>query len=129
MNEYAEAIEDARLELGEAAADFLTDVCTISRPGAPSTDGYGNTTEAASDIATGVPVSYKAMSVFERMTAGALGAIADHRLTLPANTDVRESDTIIVEARGAVPQLTFQMTGRLDKATDLMLTVAATLQR
>lgn len=129
MNKFASAIENARVKVGQAAAKFLTDTCTIMRPGAPSTDASGNTTETPASSSTNVPVSYAAMSVFENMTAGALGATADHKLTLPANTDVKESDTIIVDARGAVPQLTFQVTGRLDKATDLMLTVAATLQR
>lgn len=128
MNEYAQAIEDARNEVAEAAAEFLPDTCTVSRPGAPSTDAYGATTETPSATAN-VPCKYEAASVSESSHGGALLATATHVVTLPATTAVEAEDTIIVDARGAAPQLTFQVTGRLDKSTDLLLKVAATLQR
>lgn len=128
MNKYAQAIENARVKVGQAAAKFLPDTCTVSRPGAASTDHYGVTTETPSTT-TNVPCKYEAGGVSQSERGGALLATATHVITLPANTAVEAEDTIIVDARGQVPQLTFQVGGRLDKSTDLLLKVAATLQR
>jgi hypothetical protein len=128
MNEFAQAIEDARAEVAEAATEFLPDTCTVSSPGAASTDAYGATAQPPSTTPN-VPCKYEAGGVSEGERGGALLATATHVLTLPANVAVEAEDTIVVDARGAAPQLTFQVTGRLDKSTDLLLKVAATLQR
>lgn len=131
MNAYATALERARAKLSTKADKFLPDLCTIYGPGTETRDAYGNVTTADTSLASSVPCKYEALSAFERSVGGSIAASSTHRLRMPANAvtlGIEENMRIVVAARGVVPALTFEVTGRLDASTDLMLSVAAVLR-
>lgn len=131
MNEIATAIEEVRAELSTAATEFLPDTCTIKAPGTETRDAYGEITTTDGDAATLVPCKYEALSAYEQSVGGSTVGSATHRLRLPANAvtlAIQPNRRIVVDTRGLVPALTFEVTGRLDASTDVMLTLAATLK-
>ena len=129
---YASAIDRARAKLSSKGGKFLPDVCTIKRPNSTEArNARGEVTTSDTNLATDVPVKYEALSTFERMTGGEVTAQASHRLTLPANATtltIGGGDRVEVQARGVTPTLLFEVTGRLDSSTSLMLMVAAVLR-
>jgi hypothetical protein len=130
LNEYAEALEIGRAAMADAQFDWAPDVCTIYTPASGTPDDYGDVaeTETASDP-TGC--AYKAANAYERAQATPSGAYVTHVIELPATEEtlaIQTSARIVVDARGTTPEMTFQVTGRLDNSRSMKLRLAATLQ-
>lgn len=106
----------------------FTDICTVKRKGTPTSDGEGGFSATETDTATDVPCRYRTLSVYEKLAGGAAIAGATHRIILPSDTDATAKDRIIVEARGDVPQLTFNVTGRIENAASGLLEIEAVLE-
>jgi hypothetical protein len=134
---YAAAIDRARARVAAKAHKFLPDVLTVYTPGAETRDGAGwetsedKTFEVNGSEASEIPCSYSALSAFERSAGGTVTQSASHRLRMPINEftlAIQPRHRLIVAERGEAPELTFEVTGRLDSSTSLFLEVAATLR-
>ncbi|HEY0004528.1 MAG TPA: hypothetical protein VGB17_06925 [Pyrinomonadaceae bacterium] len=127
MSEYSDAIEEARAELAEVAADVLLDTCTHKRPPVPQPVGGGEEDEPET-IEEDVPCEAEPLSVFQRVVAQSINASATHKIKLPATKQLQPMDLLIVAERGATPEQTFQVFGDITKPQDLWRFVLGTLQ-
>lgn len=78
------------------AKSYMTDACTVRRPGAATADGLGGFTEGTA--ADTVTVCHRSMQLnrVEQIVAERLGAKKAWSVLLPYDTDIVERDRLIV---------------------------------
>jgi hypothetical protein len=109
----------------------MPDLCTISGPGVETRDSFGEISTADASIATNVPCEYSALSVYERQSGGETAQTATHKLKLPATAEtlaIGGSARGVIAARGASPEMSFEVTGRLDDSTGIFLWLAIVMR-
>ena len=92
----------------------LPRTCTLSTPGTPSVDDYGNTSNTPTTTAA-VPCSFMERAAYERMIGGALQATGDVVMYFKASQAVAANMTATVDADVAFSEAaeTFQLVGRI----------------
>lgn len=80
---------------------FLRSTCTISRK-TPTIATNGETTNAWSDFATGVPCTVQAMRAFEQTQANRESGVVEFEVYFLPGTDIRSGDKLTTLANSAV---------------------------
>jgi len=130
MSELSEAIEEARSEVALAAADFMPDLCSFSKPNSVEVrdaDGYVTTPEASA--LSNIPCKRSRLSAYERQSGGKTTEGATDKLQIPATAAtmlVNGTYTGVIQARGIAPAIPFRVTGQLTESDDLFVCLAIT---
>lgn len=85
----------------DSLEDSLPDLATIQRA-TRSSDGMGGSSESWATLASNVPVRVSPAGLLrgdERVIGGAVAALMEWIVTLPANQDIREVDRIVIGSR------------------------------
>lgn len=117
------AISDRIIEI------TFPDRCSISRPTFTRTD-YGTTTKDYNTVEDSIGCSWgpAGKDAKEYLRAAKLTGVTAYQFTLPAGTDVKPQDRIVVEARGNEPEHTFEVKGAPIRNAGLPLLVLCTLE-
>jgi hypothetical protein len=116
-------------QLGVLVQTTFPDECSISRPDFTVGD-YGTTPADYSTVASSIGCSWAPMSKTqgaEYVRAGQINEFVPYAITLPATTDIKPKDRIIVSARGDEPEHTFEVKAILRNA-GLPISVLCTME-
>lgn len=129
MSKVGEAIDKARVKVAAKTDKFLTDQCEIWGPTFVDGGASGDS-ETIALITANVPISYKGSSANSQVVIGGEAYVASHRLKMPRTVTtvaITPKHLIKVQARGDTAELIFEKPAIVQKDTDVLLTVAATL--
>lgn len=102
------------------ANDSLPETATISR-NTPAADGYGGYTDSwATSSTVAARIAERRLRPDEQLIASQIEATVVYTIRLPADTDVRERDRIVINGR------TFEIAGVVRKTWPVMLKVVCT---
>src|SRR5918912_4137284 len=115
MNEYAQAIVDARADLAQAASDFFPDTCTVLRR-TLADDGRSGKQETYQEHAT-LPCRVEKVSAGpDRVQAAKLQSEGYLNVTCVADSDLLETDRLKLYGK------TYSIVGPVDSlASELFL--------
>jgi hypothetical protein len=101
--------DDLRTVVTDILNTQAPDTCNIMRP-ALSDDGRGGKSSTPAAV-SGTPVRclYEPLKGNDQLVAAAPVGFTNYRITLPAGTDVKGKDQILVAARGGEPARTFEV--------------------
>lgn len=120
-------IAEAQLSWMRATVErSMPDTCSISTPGTETRDAYGETVPGSPTVRTNIICGYSPATGNERVIGGAVVAIGDYIVRLPANTVVRADSTITVAARDDAPAHVFQVKAALHGSDEVVTRVLAT---
>lgn len=105
------------------------DKCEISRPTFTRTE-YGTTTPSYSTVESSVGCSWgpAGKDAKEYVRAAKLTGVTAYMITLPAATDIKAKDRIVVAPRGAEAERTFEVKGPPIRNAGFPLLVLCTLE-
>lgn len=129
MSDVGDAIDDVRVEIADAAAEFLTDTCDLWGPTFVD-GGSASDSQTIGSIASGIPVSYKGSAANSQIVIGGEAYAASHQLKMPRTVTtvaITPKHFIKVQPRGDTGELVFEKPVIVQKDTDVFLTIAATL--
>lgn len=126
MNEVAQAIEEARREVANAAREILFDLCDIYAPTVTDGGASGDSVSYGEPVARNVSISYKGLGNGRQYVAGGEAYTASHELKMPWNATtllITPEHRLKTHARGLTPELVFQKPAPIDdsKSAFLML--------
>lgn len=127
MSELGDAINEVRTEL---ATEYpFADTCNLWGPTFVDGGASGDS-ETLAVIASAIPIGYEGASANAQVVIGGDAYAASHRLKMP-RTEVTVAITpkhlIKVQPRGDTAELVFEKPVIVQKDTDVLLTLAATL--
>jgi hypothetical protein len=96
----------------------LDRTCTVSTPGTPSTDEYGNTTNTPS-TASSVPCAFMATAGNEKLVGGAIAQVGNYVLRFKWDRALTPKMSVAVDVSGSLPAKTFQLVAPLDHGTPI----------
>lgn len=123
------ALNTINAQLNQLIETTFPDACEISRPTFTRTE-YGTTTPDYSTVASSVGCIWApaGKDSKEYIQALKITGVAVYMITLPAATDVKPKDRIVVAARGDEPERTFEVKGPPLRNAGLPISVLCTLE-
>lgn len=129
MSKVGDAINKARTKVTTKGSKIFTDTANLWGPTFVDGEASGDS-ETIAEIATGIPISYKGSSANAQVVIGGEAYVASHRLKMPRTVTtvaITPKHLIKVQSRGDTGELVFEKPAIVQKDTDVLLTVAATL--
>lgn len=125
------ALNTVASQLAQLIETTFPDECSISRPAQASTvTAYGSVSPTYSTVASSIGCSWApaGKDAKEYVRAAQITGVTAYMITLPAATDVRPKDRIVVVTRGAEPARTFEVKGAPIRNAGLPLLVLCTME-
>jgi hypothetical protein len=123
------ALNTINAQLNQLIETTFPDRCEISRPTFTRTE-YGTTAPSYLTVASliGCVWAPAGKDAKEYIRALKITGVAVYMITLPAATDVKPKDRIVVSARGDEPERTFEVKGPPLRNAGLPISVLCTLE-
>lgn len=129
MSKVGNAIDKARTKVAAKAGKFMPDVCDLWGPTFVDGGASGDS-ETIGLIASNIPIDYKGSSANSQVVIGGEAYTASHGLKMPRTAVtvlITPKHLIKVQPRGDTAELVFENPVIVQKDTDVLLTLAATL--